>query len=114
MDSVLEKWLSDFGPSTANTYFYALQKFKKNLGIDDLGEYLESKPNVLTDFKTFAQSLKGKPPKTISTYTGAVKVFYPTMISTFHQKIYGSFGVAILYRKEQGRSLLTKYQLRLS
>ena len=76
MESVLEKWLSDFGPSTANTYFYALQKFKKNLGINDLGEYLKSKPNVLADFKTFAQSLKGKPPKTISTYTGAVKVFF--------------------------------------
>jgi len=67
VESVLQKWLSDFGPSTAQTYYYALQKFKKNLGIDDLGEYLESELDILADFKKFAQSLKGKPPKTIST-----------------------------------------------
>jgi hypothetical protein len=36
------------------------KKFKKNLGIDDLGEYLKNKPNALADFKTFAQSLNAR------------------------------------------------------
>ncbi len=76
MDSELENWLSEFSKKTAHTYKSALKKFKRNLGIEDMGVYLQGDPDVLEDFKKFANSLADSPPKTISTYTGAVKVFF--------------------------------------
>ncbi len=71
MDSELENWLGEFSKKTAHTYNSALKKFKRNLEIEDFGDYLRNEPDALEDFKKFAYSLADRPPKTISAYTGA-------------------------------------------
>lgn len=76
VNEVLDRWLNEFkSPSTKTTYRFALKKFQKTLGIDDLGAYVESKPDALNDMRKFLKALEGKPSKTIKTYAGAVKVF---------------------------------------
>jgi integrase len=75
-DQTLEKWLGEFKKeSTSRTYLFALNNFKDALGIADLGEYLESQPDVIADIRKFLASLDGRPSKTVHTYTAAVKVF---------------------------------------
>ncbi len=76
-DRALKKWLEEFnGTSTRKSYLSALRKFKNNLGIEDLGEYLQSNPDTTADIKRFIVSLNGKPAKTIISYTGTVRVFF--------------------------------------
>jgi integrase len=76
VNEVLDKWLNEFkSPSTKTTYRFALKKFQRTLGIDDLGAYVKSKPDALNDMRRFLKALEGKPSKTIKTYAGAVKVF---------------------------------------
>jgi len=75
-DETLRKWLGEFSKeSTRTTYACALNMFKKNLNITDLGKYLSSSPDVVADIRSFLSSLNGKPSKTINTYVGAVKMF---------------------------------------
>lgn len=75
-DAALEEWLQEFKrETTQRTYLSALRKFKKMLGIEDLGEYVKNSPNVVADVRKFLASLDGKPSKTVSTYVGALKMF---------------------------------------
>jgi integrase len=75
-DETLKKWLNEFNKETTQrVYSSSIRKFKKNLGIKDIGEYLESKPDFTADIKKFLHSLEGRPSKTISSYVGALKVF---------------------------------------
>ena len=76
-DRILEKWLDEEFKSerTKGSYLSAIRKFKKALDLDSLKEYLDNKPDVISDLRTFAVSLDGKPSKTIATYMGVVKVF---------------------------------------
>ena len=75
-DETLAEWLLEFKKETTqSTYRFALKKFKEELGIEDLGEYVKSKPDVVADVRKFLAGLDGKPSKTVSTYVGAVKVF---------------------------------------
>lgn len=75
-DAVLEKWLEEFKrETTRKTYFFALNNFKKRLGIADLGAYVKNKPDVVADVRTFLAKLDGKPSKTVHTYMGALKMF---------------------------------------
>jgi len=75
-DVLLDKWLQEFRKETTQvTYRSALRKFKKVLGIADLGEYVKSDPDAIKDLKTFLRVLEGKPSKTVGNYAGAVKLF---------------------------------------
>ncbi len=76
-DSTLKNWLeTNFkSKATRNVYTSAMRAFKRNLGINDLGDYLQGKPDVDTDLRTFLRSLDGRPSRTISSYVSAVKVF---------------------------------------
>lgn len=75
-DETLAKWLEEFKKETTRkAYTSALRKFKRELNVDDLGEYLKSKPDGVADLRKFLDSLSGKPSKTVSAYSGAVKVF---------------------------------------
>jgi hypothetical protein len=58
-DEVLANWLEEEfkNINTKYTYLAALRLFKKNLGIDDLGNYLKDKPNVIFDLKKFLTNL---------------------------------------------------------
>ena len=88
MDSELENWLGEFSKKTAHTYNSALKKFKRNLEIEDLGEYLQNDPDALEDFKKFANSLADRPPKTISAYTGARAHALDNVLEFRIQKLY--------------------------
>ena len=75
-DATVKKWLQEFRKETTQrTYLSALRKFKKELGIADLGEYVKSEPNVVADIRKFLRALEGKPSKTVGNYAGAVKLF---------------------------------------
>lgn len=75
-DETLTEWLSEFKKETTQrTYLSALKKFKKLLGIEDLGEYVKAGPNVVADARKFLAALDGRPSKTVGTYVGAVKMF---------------------------------------
>ena len=75
-DQLLDKWLQEFRTkNTRKVYVSALRNFKKAIGIEDLGEYVNDSPDVATDIRKFLLSLEGRPSKTIKTYAGAVKVF---------------------------------------
>ncbi|MEJ2242329.1 MAG: hypothetical protein P8Y18_09330, partial [Candidatus Bathyarchaeota archaeon] len=51
-DPTLKKWLNEFNnKNTKRQYCSAMRLFKKNLGIDDLGTYLESKPDAEADIR---------------------------------------------------------------
>jgi len=77
LDKTLEKWLNEQfeNENTRRTYRSALLRFMKELEIEDLEEYLESAPDALKDLKTFLRKLNARPPKTISNYSNAVKLF---------------------------------------
>jgi len=77
-DKILADWFDEEfkNNNTKCTYRAALRFFKKNLGIADLGDYLKSAPDVISNLKKFLLSIEGKPSKTINTYVGAVKVFF--------------------------------------
>jgi len=77
VDETVAKWLKEEfkAEKTRTTYLAALRKFKKNLGIKDLGEYLKGEPDVTSDLRKFLVSLDGKPSKTVNNYVVVVKVF---------------------------------------
>ena len=76
-DQVLKEWLTEFtNTNTKQGYLAAVRKFKKNLGIKSLDEYLKNSPDATEDIKRFLISLEGKPSKTIAAYTAAVKSFF--------------------------------------
>lgn len=73
----MAKWLQEFKSyNTQRAYRTAIRKFKEVIGIDDLEKYLESNPDTEGDIRKFLQALDGKPSKTVTSYTGAVKVFF--------------------------------------
>ena len=76
-DKTIKKWLTDnfIKETTKKSYLAALRAFKNNLNIQDLGEYLQTKPNADEDLRRFLVSLKGRPSKTISAYVVPVRVF---------------------------------------
>jgi len=75
-DETTRTWLQEFSKETTRrTYYYALNTFKKKLGIADLGVYLKASPDVVADVRTFLTALNGKPSKTVATYMGALKMF---------------------------------------
>lgn len=75
-DPLLAKWLQEFkSPSTRRVYHTALRNFKKTIGMEDFDKYVNDFPDVVADVRKFLASLEARPSKTISTYTGAVKVF---------------------------------------
>ena len=76
-DETLKRWLSESfkNEGTRKAYCAALRAFKKNLDIEDLGEYLKTKPDVNTDLRRFLVSMDGRPSKTISAYVTPVRVF---------------------------------------
>jgi integrase len=76
-DPILKEWLSEFSNrNTKRQYCSAMRLFKKNLGIEDLGEYLKTEPDTATDIRKFISSLNEKPKKSLLTYTTIVKVFF--------------------------------------
>lgn len=77
MDKTVEKWLNENfeNKNTRKNYRTALNKFKEKLNIGDLGEYLDSKPDVLKDLKMFLGKLNENPPKTVTCYSNVVKLF---------------------------------------
>jgi len=77
-DQILKKWIDEefVNKSTKEGYLSALRKFKKNLGIEDLGEHLKNDPDATADIKRFLISLEGKPGKTKAAYVAAVKSFF--------------------------------------
>jgi len=75
-DVMLESWLREFRKETTQvTYRSALRKFKKVLGIEDLGEYVKSGPDAINDIRTFLRVMEGKPSKTVGNYAGAARLF---------------------------------------
>lgn len=77
-DKSLKNWLENSfkNQGTKRAYTAALRAFKKNLGIDDLSEYLQSGPDANNDLRRFLSSLDGRPSKTISAYVTPVRVFF--------------------------------------
>lgn len=75
-DESLKSWMQEFKKETTKgTYVAALRKFKKELEIKDLGEYVKNSPNVSADVRKFLASLDDRPSKTVNTYAGALKMF---------------------------------------
>jgi len=75
-DPTLRKWLSEFkNKETQKSYRTGLRNFKQKLGIEDLGEYLQSKPDVASDIRRFLAALEGRPSKTVNNYVGGVRMF---------------------------------------
>ena len=75
-DPTLRKWLSEFkNEYTQGSYRTALRSFKEKLGIEDLGEYLNSNPDVVSDVRKFLAALEGRPSKTVANYVGGVRMF---------------------------------------
>ena len=75
-DPTLRKWLSEFkNEYTQGSYRTGLRCFKEKLGIEDLGEYLKSKPDVVGDVRKFLEALEGRPSKTVANYVGGVRMF---------------------------------------
>jgi len=76
-DPTLKQWLTEFNnKKTKSQYCSVLRLFKRNLGIEDLGEYLKSEPDATADIRKFISSMEGKPKKSLLTYTTVVKVFF--------------------------------------
>ena len=76
-DQVLKDWMQEFtNKNTKQGYLAALRKFKKNLGIKSLDEYIKQTPNATEDIKHFLITLKDKPSKTKAAYVAAVKSFF--------------------------------------
>ena len=76
-DQILKKWLLEFkNKHTRECYLSSLRKFKKNLQIESLDEYVKSSPDAMADIKRFLISLEGKPSKTVAASVAAVKSFF--------------------------------------
>ena len=76
-DETLKHWLTEFkNKTTRQVYCSALRVFKKNLEIEDLGEYLKSEPDGITDIRLFVSSLEGRPSTTVKGYVATVRVFF--------------------------------------
>ena len=72
----LEDWLSEFkSKNTRKVYRSGIHKFENIIGIEDLEKYVKDSPDVASDMRKLLASLEGCPPKTVQTYSGAVKVF---------------------------------------
>jgi len=75
-DATLKEWLQEFRKETTQgTYLSALRRFKEELSVEDLGEYVKKDPDVIGDIRRFLRSLEDRPSKTVGTYAGAVKLF---------------------------------------
>ena len=75
-DQILKEWLTEFKVKhTRDCYLSSMRKFKKNLGIESLDEYLKNNPDTTADIKRFLISLEGSPSKTIHSHISAVKSF---------------------------------------
>ncbi|MCK4884612.1 hypothetical protein KAS24_00950, partial [Candidatus Bathyarchaeota archaeon] len=60
-DETFKNWINGFKKQkTKNAYSTGLRTFKKNLGIEDLGEYLKGNIDAIEDLKRFSVSLEGK------------------------------------------------------
>ncbi len=76
-DKTFKKWIDGFKKQkTKSAYATGLRTFKKNLGIEDLGEYLESNPDTIEDLKKFSVSIEDKASLTIRQYITSVRVFF--------------------------------------
>lgn len=76
-EPIIAKWLDEFNSyNTQRSYRTAVRKYKQVLGIDSLEKYLHSNPDLEGDVKKFLAALNGMPSKTVSGYTGALKVFF--------------------------------------
>ncbi len=76
-DQILKDWMQEFtNKNTQQGYLAALRKFKKNLDIKSLDEYMQHPPNATDAIKQFLITLNGKPSKTKAAYTAAVKSFF--------------------------------------
>lgn len=76
-DETFKNWINGFKKQkTKNAYSTGLRTFKKNLGIEDLGEYLKGNIDAIEDLKRFSVSLEGKASLTIRQYVGAIRVFF--------------------------------------
>ena len=74
-DQFLEEWLQEFKTkSTRKVYRAAIRDFATKMNIMDLEKYITNSPDVTADIRKYLAILDGRPPKTISTYVGAVKV----------------------------------------
>jgi integrase len=75
-DTVVKEWLQEFRKETTQrSYLSALRKFKKELDITDLDEYVKNKPKVIADIRKFLMALEGRPSKTVGNYANAVRLF---------------------------------------
>ena len=75
-DQILKVWLTEFKVKhTKDCYLSSMRKFKKNLGIESLDEYVKNNPDATADLKRFLISLEGSPSKTIHTHISAVRSF---------------------------------------
>lgn len=70
-DKVLADWLDEEfkNKDTKVSYLSALRKFKEALVIDSLEEYLDCKPDVVSDLRKFALSLDGRPSNNCTIHT---------------------------------------------
>ena len=76
-DQILKDWLTEFKVKhTKDCYLSSIRKFKKNLDIESLDDYVESNPDATVDIKRFLISLDGSPSKTIHSHVSAVKSFF--------------------------------------
>jgi integrase len=75
-DEFLNSWLGEFkSKSTRKVYRAAIRDYAKKLNITELDKYVKDSPNVTEDIRRYLTLLDGRPSKTVSTYTGAIKVF---------------------------------------
>ncbi len=75
-DPVLKEWLTEFkSKKTKQCYLSALRKFKQNLGIESLNEYIKNTPDSTPDLKRFLISMDGTPSKSIHANISAVRSF---------------------------------------
>ena len=75
-DPVLKEWLTEFkSKKTKQCYLSCLRKFKQNLGIDSLEEYVKNTQDATNDLKKFLSSMDGTPSKSIHANVSAVRSF---------------------------------------
>ncbi len=75
-DPVLKEWLTEFkSKKTQQCYLSALRKFKQNLGIESLNEYIKNTQDSTPDLKRFLISMDGSPSKSIHANVSAVRSF---------------------------------------
>ena len=73
-DPVLKEWLTEFkSKKTKQCYLSALRKFKQNLGIESLNEYIKNTPDAISDLKRLFISMDETPSKSIHANFSAVR-----------------------------------------